>query len=162
MASSSINIKLTGSQVDSTSISQSKSNTDGISTSLVIQSKTKKIKVMSESNKDSNTQSSNDDNEPIKINVNKPNIAKLTAEALKTTASLVDQIGTDGAKDTADIMRKSAKVAETIPVAVAGIKKEAKPAVTAIGNLWDALEEQGIVGVRERVNIADMRKKNNK
>ena len=117
---------------------------------------------MSESNKDSNTQSSNDDNEPIKINVNKPNIAKLTAEALKTTASLVDQIGTDGAKDTADIMRKSAKVAETIPVAVAGIKKEAKPAVTAIGNLWDALEEQGIVGVRERVNIADMRKKNNK
>ena len=158
MASSSINIKLTGSQVDSTSISQSNSGKDGISTSLVIQSKTKKIKLMS-SNSDNESKL---DEEPIKINVNKPNIAKLTAEALKTTASLVDQIGTDGAKDTANIMRKSAKVAETIPVAVAGIKKEANPAVTAISNLWDALEEQGIVGVRDRVNIADMHNKNNK
>lgn len=98
--------------------------------------------------------------EEVTVNIKKPNIAKLTAEALNTTASLVEQIGNEDSADAADIMRKSAKVAEAIPTAVAGIKREVKPAATAIGNLWDALEEKGIVGVRKKVNIADMHKKN--
>lgn len=133
--------------------------------SLNIQS-TGSIQIMSnatntQSNTSQSNTSQNEDPEEIHVNIKKPNIAKLTAEALNTTAQFVETIGngTEESINAANVMRKSAKVAETIPTAVAGIKREAKPAINAISNLWNALEDSGVVGVRDKVNIAEMRKK---
>ncbi len=135
MAKPSLNISTTGSIVNNT------------------------VKKMSDTSNNKSSNNKSNDPEVVEVKVSKPNIAKLAAEALNTTASLVEKIDTEETKDAAEIMRKSAKVAETIPVAVAGIKKEAEPAVKSIKNLWNALEEKGIVGVRDKVNIAEMRKK---
>jgi hypothetical protein len=140
MATIPINVRITGSGTRPESVS----NKDG----------NKAIQLMS------NSSSASKPIEPeVVINVKKPDISKLTSEALKATATLVESIGGESASDTVNVMRKSAKVAETIPTAVAGIKREAKPAVNAISELWSALEDQGIVGVRDRVDISEMRKK---
>ena len=78
MAKPSLSIISTGSIVDSTS------------------------KIMLDTSK-KNTNKNDQDPLKVDINVNKPSIAKLTAEALNTTASFVEKIGTEETKDDADI-----------------------------------------------------------
>ncbi|MBS3991119.1 MAG: hypothetical protein KGZ51_03535, partial [Erysipelothrix sp.] len=113
MASPSINVRITGSGQRPSSLSL-ESGKDGISGSLAIQHKTKAIQLMSTSNSNTstsnNTHNSNTTVEPeeVTVNIKKPSIAKLTAEALNTTASLVEQIGNEDSDNAADIMRKSA------------------------------------------------------
>jgi len=85
-----------------------------------------------------------------------PNNEELLAHgcnALETAAGVADVMG---AESTADLMRKTARVGRTVPAAVRGVVREVQPVKEAATGLWSALEKRGIVGMRERVNIAEL------
>lgn len=64
-----------------------------------------------------------------------------------------------GAEDHADILRKTAKTARMVPVAIEGVKREIAPVAEAGKGLWKALERKGYVGMREPMNMAEMQKR---
>jgi hypothetical protein len=76
---------------------------------------------------------------------------------LRSTSGVAKSVGAD---DAAEILDHSADIAERIPVAVEGIKREIEPVKESVNGLWNALERKGIVGHKPKVNLGDMRKKN--
>ncbi len=165
MASASINVRISGSGGSS----------DGISGSIAIQPQgtAKEIKKLNQHNKNTNSKNTQKSNTTEKyktsqkVEINMDNVKSPPASntevlnhvenVLKATAGVAKSVGAD---DAADILDKSAKVAETIPVAVQGIKREIEPVTKAGKGLWNALESRGIVGRKERSpNLKDMHKK---
>lgn len=86
-------------------------------------------------------------------------ILEHATHAADMAAGFADAVG---AEETADILRKGAKVARTVPVAVAGVKREIKPVAEAGKGLWNALERSGYVGIRAPMNMAEMQKRGRK
>lgn len=71
-------------------------------------------------------------------------------------AGAADGLGAEGA---ADVMRKTAEVARTGVNAAEAIQREVEPAKKAIKGLWKSMEDRGWVGMRERIDIASMQKR---
>jgi hypothetical protein len=73
------------------------------------------------------------------------------AHALDAVSGAAAALGADGA---AEVTRKAADVARTIPAAVEGVKREIEPAKVAVGGFWKAMEDKGWVGRRKPFNMA--------
>lgn len=76
-----------------------------------------------------------------------------TTNLIDSVGSAAEALGSEGAKDLAN---KTTAAIKSIPVAVAGVKREIEPVKRNVTGLWDALKSRGYVGNREPINIAEM------
>jgi hypothetical protein len=77
-------------------------------------------------------------------------LVDLAASVTEVVAGSVDAMGGENA---ARVMRDVATAARAVPVAVEGIKREAKPALDAFSKLGAAAKEAGFFRLREPLDI---------
>lgn len=80
-------------------------------------------------------------------------VKKLVDLAASVTEVMAGSIDAMGGEKAAKVMRDAATVARAVPVAVEGIKREAKPVVDAFTKLGAAAKEAGFFRLREPLDI---------
>src|SRR5437899_3768000 len=111
-------------------------------------------------NKQSNSNSNSKSTKENKSQTHETKRAASNEEILNHTTNLIDSVGAAaeafGSEGSKELANKTTAAIRSIPVAVAGVKREIEPVKKNVTGLWDALKSRGYVGNKEPINIAEM------